>query len=72
MRIRVRVKANARKNEVKQPDQNQFLISVTAPPVEGKANEKVIELLAEYFHRPKRCITIFRGKASRDKIVEIE
>jgi uncharacterized protein (TIGR00251 family) len=72
MRIRVRVRANARKNEVKQLDQNQFLISVTAPPVEGKANEKVIELLAEYFCRPKRCITIFRGKASRDKIVEIE
>jgi uncharacterized protein (TIGR00251 family) len=72
MRIRVRVKAHARKNEVKQLDVNQFLISVTAPPVEGKANEKVIELLAEYFDRPKRCITIFRGNASKDKIVEVE
>lgn len=72
MRIRVRVKANARKNEVKRLDENHLLISVTAPPVEGKANEKVIELLAEYFDRPKRCITILRGKASRDKIVEVE
>jgi len=72
MKISVRVKANARKNEVQQLDENQFLIGVTAPPVEGKANEKVIELLAEHFHRPKRCITILRGKTSRDKIVEIE
>lgn len=72
MRIMVRVKPNARKNEVRQLDESQFLISVTAPPVEGKANEKVIELLAEYFHRPKRCIAILRGKVSRDKIVEIE
>jgi uncharacterized protein (TIGR00251 family) len=72
MRIRVRVKANARKNEVQRLDGNQFLISVAAPPVEGKANEKVIELLAEYFDRPKQCITILRGKASRDKMVEVE
>jgi uncharacterized protein (TIGR00251 family) len=72
MRISVRVKANACKNEVKQLDENQFSISVSAPPVEGKANEKVVELLAEYFHRPKRCITILRGKASKVKIVEIE
>jgi len=72
MRIRVRVKANARKNEVQRLDENQLLVSVTSPPAEGKANEKVIELLAEYFDRPKRCITILRGKASRDKIVEVE
>jgi uncharacterized protein (TIGR00251 family) len=72
MRITVRVKANARKNEVKQLGGNQFLVSVTAPPVKGKANEKVIEVLAEYFDRPKRCITILRGRTSKDKIVEIE
>jgi len=72
MRISVRVKANARKNEVLQLDKNHFRMSVTAPPAEGKANEMVIELLAEHFHRPKRCITIIKGKTSRQKIVEIE
>jgi uncharacterized protein (TIGR00251 family) len=72
MRINVHVKPNARKNEVVQLEKNQFLVRVTAPPVEGKANEKTIELLAEYFHKPKRYIAIVRGKASKDKIVEVE
>jgi uncharacterized protein (TIGR00251 family) len=72
MRVSVRVKPNARKNEVQRLDDNRFLISVTAPPVEGKANKKVVELLAEYFHVPKRSVTILRGVTSKEKIVEIE
>ena len=72
MRISVRVKPNARKNAVQRLEENRFLVSVTAPPVEGKANEMVIDLLAKHLHRPKRCITIIKGKGSREKIVEIE
>ena len=71
MKISVRVKTNARKNEVKQIDPNRYEVRVTALPVEGKANEKVIELLAEYFGKPKRCVTILRGETSKNKIVEI-
>lgn len=71
MKVSIRVKANARKNEVKQIDPNRYEVRVTAPPVEGKANEKVIELLAEYFGKPKRCVTILRGETSKNKIIEI-
>ena len=71
MKISVRVKPNARKNEVKQLDGNSFLVSVSVPPVEGKANEKLIDLLSEYFGKPKRAITILRGGSSRNKTVEI-
>jgi hypothetical protein len=71
MRITVRVKPNARKNEVKQIDSNNFIVSVSVPPVEGKANEKLIELLAEYFRKPKRCFTIMRGETGKTKIIEI-
>ena len=71
MKISVKVKPNARKNEVKQIDAGSFIVSVTAPPVEGKANEKVVELLAEHFGKPKRCFTILRGKTGKMKIVEI-
>lgn len=71
MKISVRVKPNARKNDVKEIDENHYLVSVTAPPVDNKANEKVIELLAEYFGKPKRAITIVRGGTSREKVVEI-
>ena len=71
MKITVRVKPNARKNEVKQIDAQNFVVSVTAPPVEGKANEKVVEVLSRYFEKPKRCITILRGETGKIKIVEI-
>ncbi len=72
MKISVRVKTCARKKEVQHIETNRYLVSVTAPPVEGKANEKVIELLAKYFHKPKRNITIVAGRTAREKIIEIE
>ncbi|MBI1807713.1 MAG: DUF167 domain-containing protein [Ignavibacteria bacterium] len=71
MKISVRVKTNARKNEVTRLEENKFFVSVAVPPVEGKANEKVIELLAEYFGKPKRALTIVHGLSSRDKVVEV-
>ena len=71
MKISVRVKPNARKNEVTCLEKTTYLVSVTVSPVEGKANEKIIEVLAEYFGRPKRSIRILRGQASRNKVIEI-
>jgi uncharacterized protein (TIGR00251 family) len=71
MRVSVRVKSNARKNEVQHLGENRFLVSVTAPPVEGRANEKAIDLLAEHFHVPKRRINILKGARSKEKTFEI-
>ncbi len=71
MKIVVHVKPNAKKNEVVDLGQNRFLVRVTAPPVEGKANQGMIEVLAEYFNRRKRDIVIVRGEHAREKIVEI-
>ena len=71
MKITVKVKPNARKNEVQHLEGNQYQVSVNATPVDGKANDKLIELLSEYFHKPKRNITIISGVASKMKIVEI-
>ena len=44
---------------------------LTAPPVEGAANEALVTLLAERLGLPKRAITIVRGAASRDKQIAI-
>jgi uncharacterized protein (TIGR00251 family) len=72
MKISVRVKPNAGRNDVKKLAENEFIVSVTAPPVEGKANEKLVAVLSEYFHKPKRNIVIVRGATARRKIVEIQ
>ncbi|TLY33490.1 MAG: DUF167 domain-containing protein [Ignavibacteria bacterium] len=71
MKIGVRVKPNAHKNEVTRLDGNRYLVSVTAPPSGGKANSKLIELLSDYFDMPKSRITIVKGAGVREKVVEI-
>lgn len=71
MRISVRVKTNARQNEVRQLDETNYLVSVTAPPVDGQANERMIEVLSDFFKKPKRCFIIIRGGTSKNKIVEV-
>jgi uncharacterized protein (TIGR00251 family) len=48
-----------------------ILVRLAAPPVDGAANDALIDLLARAFDRPRRDITILSGLASRDKRVEI-
>lgn len=71
MRISITVKANARKNGVILRDNGELLVLVTAPPVEGKANKKVIEQLALFLKKPKSAITIISGRTGRFKVVEV-
>ncbi len=47
-------------------------ISLSAPPVEGKANKVLIRFLADCFQVAVKQVNIKRGKHSRYKIVEIE
>jgi len=49
-----------------------LLFRLNAPPVDGAANEELIELLSDLFDIPKRNIAIVSGHRSRDKRIEIE
>ena len=71
MLIKVKVKPNAKKNEIKQVEDNFFEIKTTAVPEKGKENQKVIEMLSKHFKVPKSRIKIVRGETSREKIIEI-
>jgi len=71
MKITVMVKPNARKDEVVVRDDGVYVIKVSVPPIEGRANERLIEILAEYFKKPKRSIEILMGARGKHKIVEI-
>jgi uncharacterized protein len=44
---------------------------VKAPPVDGRANEALLQLLARILHLPRRDLSIVAGAASRNKTVHI-
>jgi uncharacterized protein (TIGR00251 family) len=46
-------------------------VRLTAPPVDGAANEALVELLSQTFEIPRRSITIVAGAGSRTKVVEL-
>lgn len=71
MKIFVRVKPNSSKNVVEQIDATHYLVSTTAPPVQGKANAAVIELLADHLHLAKSLLSIKRGANTKQKTIEI-
>lgn len=71
MKITVTVKPNARKNSVEK-DAFGYRVYTSATPVDGKANEAVIGLLAEYFDVPRSRMRILRGHASRTKTIEVD
>ncbi|MFH2137815.1 MAG: DUF167 domain-containing protein [Candidatus Omnitrophota bacterium] len=71
MFINVKVMANAGKNEVTRKSDSEFVVKVTIAPEKGKANKKVIDLLAEFFRIKKSDISIERGQTSSKKIIRI-
>ena len=70
MLITVRVIPRSSKN-VLEWKQGTLKARLTAPPVDGAANEALQELLAKRLALPRRAISIVRGATSRQKVVEI-
>jgi uncharacterized protein (TIGR00251 family) len=70
MKIQVKVKPNAKTEEVSQ-EGDSFIVKVKEPPKEGKANQAVIKLLAQHFGVPKSQVRILSGLRSRNKVIEI-
>jgi uncharacterized protein len=67
----VKVHPRARKNAITGIVGNALKLALTAPPVEGRANQAVIEFFAELFAIPRSSVTIASGETSRNKIVRI-
>lgn len=65
----IRVTPRASANAVAGERNGVLLVRVTAPPVEGKANEAVVALLAEALGVPRGAIQVERGAAARTKRV---
>jgi uncharacterized protein (TIGR00251 family) len=72
MKLNITVISNAKTSEVIKIDENNYKVRVDAPASEGKANKRLIELLADYFNVSKSSIKILKGFKNKNKIVCIE
>jgi uncharacterized protein (TIGR00251 family) len=50
---------------------DRLCVAVNAPPVDGKANEAVVRVLAETFKVARSAVTIVRGETGRKKTIRI-
>lgn len=67
----VRVQPRASRNKLAGLMGDAVKLAITAPPVDGKANEAVIAFFAELFRVPKSNVTITAGDTSRNKTVAV-
>jgi len=72
VKIQVRVKPRSRKQLFRREEDGTFTASLNAAPVEGKANEELVRLVADHFGVRKSQVTINSGELARIKILEIE
>jgi uncharacterized protein len=67
IRVQPRAKRNALGGEVG----DALKLALTAPPVDGRANEACIAFLAELLNVPRSSVTITAGLSSRNKVIRI-
>lgn len=70
--LRLRIVPNARRSEVVGAHGEAIKVKVQAPAMDGKANEALLEFLAEKLGVPRRDVGLVAGEKSRDKTVAIE
>jgi len=70
--ISVRVVTNAKDEKVEETAPDTYKVRVGVPPEKGRANDRVIELLAEYFDVSRSRVFLSAGALSRDKIFTIK
>jgi uncharacterized protein len=67
----VRVHPRAKRNAITGEIGDALKISLTAPPVEGRANEACIAFLAKLLNVPRSSVTITSGQSSRNKMIRV-
>jgi uncharacterized protein (TIGR00251 family) len=70
--ISIRVQPRARSDELVGLRDGVLVVRVTAPPLDGRANEAVCRLLADVLGVRVSRVSIVRGERARDKVVAVE
>jgi uncharacterized protein (TIGR00251 family) len=67
----IKVQPRARRNAIVGELGDALKIALTAPPVDGRANESCIHYFAKLLNLPRSSITIASGQSSRNKVIRV-
>ena len=70
--LELHVQPGAKRSEFAGKHGERLKLRLAAPAVDNKANEALVEFLADYYQVPRRSVTIVSGLRSRQKRVVIE
>jgi uncharacterized protein (TIGR00251 family) len=71
-RLGLRVSPGAKRSEIVGRHGQVWKVRVAAPAERGRANEAVLELIAETLSLPRSRVRLVAGASSRDKVIEVE
>jgi uncharacterized protein (TIGR00251 family) len=70
--LQVKVKPRSRRSELlRQPD-GTWVARLKAPPVDGRANQELVSLVAAHFKCPKAAVSMKSGATGRLKLIEVD
>ncbi len=70
-KIFVIVKAKTNQSKIEKTGEDNFCVWVKELPIDGRANKKVLRLIAKYFKVPASNMSIISGLKGRKKIIKI-
>jgi len=69
--VEIKVQPRASRNQIVGEQEGMLKVKLTAPPVEGEANQALVDYLASVLDTPRRNVVLVKGESSRQKIVAI-
>ena len=71
IKVTIKVEPRSSRSGIVGPYGDALKVKLTSPPVEGKANKELIEVLAKGFRIAKKDVEIISGQSSKNKIVRL-
>ena len=72
MQFKLRIQPNSKKESFEQMGDGTFKLKIRTPPIEGRANERVIDILSQALDLPKSSIQILSGQKSKTKTIGLD
>ena len=72
MKKSIKVKPNSKQQKIIEQSDGSLLVYLKSPPVDGKANQELIKILAKQYDVTRSQVTIKSGLSTKNKLVEIE